>query len=287
MAAKHIKSVVTGIRRRWKTGLARAMMIVGSAWTVTELATRVWADADAWLTQYSDVYSICIAIAAAAAFFVGTYEPHSVSFLVPTTNKKIRIGYGDIFKQETHWIIGVNEFFDGALGQAVSRESLHGQFITRNFGGDAVAFRAAVDEALIDEEATPVARAMQPSQKYRIGTTAVLPNGGYKVFLVALTETNLVTSKASASVPLLWTALQGVLSSVHHNGNGLPISMPLIGSGRSSLNLMPQHLLRLLILGLVDFGRKVEIPDLVNIVLSEDCFDSLDLREIKRDWQRY
>jgi hypothetical protein len=50
--------------------------------------------------------------------------------------------------------------------------------------------------------------------------------------------------------------------------------------------LLHNTLLRLIVLALVDFGRKVGLPKQVNIVVPEACFEMLDIREIKRDWRR-
>lgn len=110
--------------------------------------------------------------------------------------------------------------------------------------------------------------------------------GSRRAYLVALTQTDLHTSKASTSVPLLWAALTAAWRKIHDVGNGQPIALPLIGNGRASLNLEPQHLLRLLVLSLVDFARRTGLPEHVTIVVPDACFEALDIREIARDWRR-
>jgi len=226
-------------------------------------------------------------LAAAAIWFIKhTYEVRSVSFDLPTTGTKIAIRYGDLFAQPTDWLIGVGEFFDSNVGQVVSKNSLHGKLINNTYNGNAAVFRSLVDEALVGAKATPTARPIQPKLKYDIGTTAVLANGPHKVFLVAMSRTDLQTSKASSDVSTLWQALGGALASVRIHGNGDPLSLPLIGNGQSSVNIEPQHLLRLIALALVDYGRKVGLPKQVSIIVPEDCFEALDIREIRRDWRK-
>lgn len=183
-------------------------------------------------------------------------------------------------------LIGVNEFFDGQLGQVIAKTSVHGQFITNVFNGDETKFRAAVTAALTGVTSTPTDRSMKPSEAYAIGTTAVLANGPHKSFLVAMSHTDYLTHEASSTVPLMWDAMMGALQSVHNHGNGEPLAMPLIGNGLSSVNVEPQHLLRLIVLALVDFGRKVGLPKQVTIVVPDACFEQLDIREIRRDWMR-
>jgi Domain of unknown function (DUF6430) len=62
--------------------------------------------------------------------------------------------------------------------------------------------------------------------------------------------------------------------------------LPLIGNGQSSVNIEPQHLLRLIVLALVEYGRKVGLPNQVSIIVPEDCFKMLDIQEIQRDWSK-
>ncbi|MET4802846.1 macro domain-containing protein [Bradyrhizobium sp. LB11.1] len=172
------------------------------------------------------------------------------------------------------------------LSHVVSKESLHGKIIERIFNGDSSKFRRDVDIALQGIPAKKTDRTIKPILQYPIGTTAIISNGPHRVFLVAMSRTDLTTAKASSTVPLLWDALKGALHSVRNFGNGAPISLPLIGNGRSSVNIEPQHLLRLIVLALVDFGRNAGLPNQINIIVPEACFDLLDIREIKRDWSK-
>jgi hypothetical protein len=237
--------------------------------------------------HHGDLYAIGVLTAGLIWFFVYSFETRSVSFFVPTTDSMITIRFGDLLQEQTDWLIGVNEFFDSEVGHLVSKESLHGKFIAAVYNGDALQFRKAIDAALVGANPIQTQRSIQPGLRYEIGTTTVLPYGPRKAFLVAMSHSDLVTAKASSNVPLLWSALQGALQSVHDYGNGAPLSMPLIGNGRSSVNIEPQHLLRLIVLALVDFGRKVGLPKQVNIILAAACFEMLDIRELKRDWKKY
>jgi hypothetical protein len=259
--------------------------MAGFIWLITEIATKVSDTAEHWVKQHGDWYIAIVLVGAAIWFVRHTYEVRSVSVDLPKT--KIEIRYGDLFAEPTDWLIGVGEFFDSEVGQVVSKNSLHGKLINNLYNGDSARFRSAVDAALLGMKATKIAgRPIQPRMKYDIGTTAVLPNGPHKVFLVAMSRTDLGTSKASSDVPTLWQALNGALASVRDHGNGAPLSLPLIGNGRSSIPIEPQHLLRLIVLALVDYGRRIGLPEQVSIILPEDCFEVLDIQEIWRDWRK-
>jgi hypothetical protein len=287
MLGRAIKSLHVGLRRRWQSGITEALSMAGAIWLITEITNMVSASAEHWIKDRGTSY-VAFVLAAAMIWFVRhIYEVRSVTFNLPTTTTRIEIRYGNLFEQPTDWLIGVGEFFDSELGQVVSKNSLHGKFISNIYNGDSNRFRNLVDAALIGIKAARTQRQISPKLKYEIGTTAVLANGANKVFLVAMSRTHLDTHKASSDVPTLWLALKGALESIHSHGNGAPISMPLIGNGQSSVNVEPQHLLRLIVLAIVDYGRKVGLPNQVSIVVPEDCFKMLDIREIRRDWRKW
>lgn len=246
----------------------------------------VSSSAEHWIKDHGSYYIALVVGIAAIAFIRQIYEVRSVSFNLPTTDTKIEIRYGDLFKQPTDWLIGVGEFFDSELGQVVSKNSLHGKLISNVYNGDSSRFRSLVDAALIGARSTKAPqRIISPKLRYEIGTTAIVANGPHKVFLVAMSRTHLDTHKASSDVPTLWVALKSALQSIHTYGNGAPISMPLIGNGQSSVNIEPQHLLRLIVLAIVDHGRRIGLPKQVSIIVPEDCFKMLDIREIRHDWR--
>jgi hypothetical protein len=280
-----LKSLKVGLRRRWMAGVSKAFSLAGGIWLVTSIAAKVSPTLDGYLIQNGRGYATLVVAACLIRFVGHIYEVRSVSFLVPTTDSTINIRFGDILVEHTDWLIGVGEFFDSAVGHVVSKDSLHGKVIESVFNGDAQRFRKAVDVALGNFTGAFTQRTFEPKFKYDIGTTAVIENGPHKIYLVAMSHVHLHTAKASSTVPMLWEALRGALTSVTNFGNGAPLSLPLIGNGRSSVNIEPQHLLRLIVLALVDFGRKNSLPKTVNVIVPEGCFEMLDIREIRRDWK--
>lgn len=284
MTNRFFKSLTIGLRRHWFAGLTKAFSVAGLIWLVTEITTKALPSVDKFITDNGTGYLYFVIAACVLTFLYHIYETRSVSFRVPTTNSRISIYYGDLLRTDTDWLIGVGEFFDSDLGHVVSSQSLHGKLIETVWNSDTGRFRKDVDAALKGIPFESTERSFKPDKKYPIGTTVVLPRGARKIFLVAMSRTDLTSSKASSTVPLLWDALRGALTSIHNFGNGGTVSLPLIGNGRSSVNIEPQHLLRLIVLALIDFGRRTGLPNQVNVVLPEDCFEKLDIREIKRDW---
>lgn len=275
-----------GLRRRWRNGFATALGTIGSLWLVTEILTAASSNAKTTFDGHHSLYLAAVALAALATFLRYTYEPSSVSFTIPTTATTVTIKFGDLFTETGDLLVAVNEFFDHNLGQVVSTNSVHGAFIQSQFNSDESRFRLAIDTALSKFDGSETTRSIDPTKKYPIGTTATIPLGNRNAYLVALSETDLATAKSSASVPNLWIALTNAWQAAHDYGNGRPLAIPLVGNGRSSINLEPQHLLRLVILSLVDFARKKGLPTSVTVVVHDNCFEQLDIREIARDWKQ-
>lgn len=273
-----------GFRRRWRRGLTAALSVLGTIWLLTEVVTRVSKDADVWLDGYGVGYLIVAGLLSLIGFLAATYEPRRVSFTVPNTGTTLTLKFADIFDEATDWIVAVNEYFDSTLGHIVAASSLHGQIISRVYGGNEQNFRTDVDKALAGFQGFTEARETGHPVRYPLGTVAIVKNGPHKIYLVALTKTDVIDNRASSTVSILWDALGEALTTVDRVGNGAPLAMPLIGNGRASLNIPPQHLLRLIALRIVDSSKSCDLPRKMTINLSDDCFEHLDIIEIKRGW---
>lgn len=278
------QSFAIGLRRRWSRGLTAALSVLGTVWLLTEVVTRVSKDTSAWLDGHGVGYLGLAGLLSLAGFLVAIYEPREVSFLLPNTGTTLKLKFADIFDEATDWIVAVNEYFDSTLGDIVATTSLHGQVISRVYSGNEQSFRADVDNALAGFQGVVESRAKGHPIRYPLGTVAIIKNGPHKIYLVALAKTNVVTHRATSTVPILWDALGEALATVDRVGNGAPVAMPLIGNGRASLNIAPQHLLRLIALKIVDAKRTHDLPRKITISLSDDCFEHLDIVEIKRGW---
>jgi len=219
-----------------------------------------------------------------AGFLVAIYEPREVSFRLPNTGTTLTLKFANIFDEATDWIVAVNEYFDSTLGDIVAATSLHGQVISRVYSGNEQNFRADVDNALAGYQGVTEARTKGHPIRYPLGTVAIIKNGPHRIYLVALTKTDVLTHRANSTVPILWDALGEALAAVDRVGNGDPVAMPLVGNGRASLNIAPQHLLRLIALKIVDAKRSHDLPRKMTINLADDCFEHLDIVEIKRGW---
>ena len=278
------QSLVIGLRRRWWRGVTAALSVLGTVWLLTEVITRVSKDTSAWLDSNGTGYLIAAGILSLIGFIGAIYEPREVSFTIPNTGTTLKLKFSNIFNESSDWIVAVNEYFDSTLGDIVAASSLHGQVISRVYSGNEQSFRNDVDNALAGYQGVTDIRIGGHPVRYPLGTVAIVKNGPHKIYLVALTKTDAVTHRANSTVPILWDALGKALAVVDSVGNGAPLAMPLIGNGRASLNIPPQHLLRLIALRIVDSSKSHDLPRKMTINLADDCFEHLDIIEIKRGW---
>ena len=211
--------------------------------------------------------------------------PKKVTIRLKNTNTAIEVVFGDIFTQDGHRVIPVNEYFDSEIGDLVSPTSLHGKFIQKILGGRSQIFDELVDNGLSDVPHELTERKKGKNKKFPIGTTLVDNSRSTKYFLVALSRTDIETLKAKADVPELWQALKGLWNKVRIEAGGSPINLPLIGSGLSAVGLPPQQLLQIIIISVLNETKKTEITKEIRIVLLEDVFEYVDLDLIKKDWR--
>lgn len=285
--ATFIRSLKVGLSRRWKRGLVSALAYVGGVWLITEVVMAALPQFVAYIESKQVEYLIAMAVVGGIGFFSSIYEPASVQITIPTTDTTLRVLFGDLFDQrDDDLLINANIYFDSQLGQVVSAQSVYGGFIERHYASDGPRLRRDLDAALAGRQGTTTARAILPNVSYAVGTTIELPLGASRAFIFAFATTDLTAAaKASSTIPDLWTSLSDALRYAAHNGNGRPLAVPLVGNGRSGLNLKPQDLLRLIVLCIIVASRNHALPKQLTIVVPEECFEKLDLLEIKRDWQ--
>lgn len=281
------QSLAIGLQRRWQRSFASFLSVLGAFWLFTEILTRVSKDINGWLDTNGSLYLGLAIGSAILGFLIAAYEPRSVRFTIPNTGTMLTLKFADIFDQDADWLIGVNEFFDSTVGDIVSAESLHGKIIGKVYNGNSADFRIAMDNALVAKNFEVIERELGQNKRYALGTTINVARGHRKIFLVAITNTDPVTHRSSSTVPVLWDALGEAFERIDSVGNGAPLALPLIGNGRSSLNIPPQHLLRLVTLRLTDLGKKYDLPREITICLADACFEHLDLVEIRRGWSIY
>lgn len=203
-----------------------------------------------------------------------------VELPVPNSDSVLCIEFGNIWEKNGCIAIQVNEYFDSLLGDHVSPNSLHGQFIRNVLRGQSTDFDTYVTRALANESFDVVPRTSGNSKRYKIGTTASIDIGPKRFLLFAFAKTDINTLKASATVHEIWDALAGLWRSVTVRSNGDPVFMPLIGTGLSGVGLPARNILQILMTSFSYNTKKQKVANRLTIVLPKSLSKEIDLREL-------
>jgi hypothetical protein len=212
-----------------------------------------------------------------------TWKIAKIDFKIPHTNTTIEVFFGDLFMQDGLKAIAVSEFFDSVIGTPVSSKTLHGILIEKHLQGNS--FDKIVDSQLSNITSNEVAEKREgKKRRYPIGTTAIIKtDGDYIVF--ALANTDPLTCKAYCDVATMWTALKCLWEKGRIESGGNPINIPLVGSGQSGVGLPTHDLLNLIILSAITETNRERITGKIRVVLRDDVFEEIDLRDIKQYWK--
>ncbi len=259
-----------------KTFAGHALAAYGLAWTLVDSIGAFFPDVkpEGW-RQYGVLALVAFAYGARQA-----WPRMSIELTVPFSDSVVRVEFGDLWTKSGCIAIQVNEFFDSQLGNHVSPNSLHGQFIRDTLRGQSAEFDRLVNLALAAVPFDQVQRTSGNTRRYRTGTTACIDVGPSRYLLFAFAKTDVNTLKASATVHELWDALAGLWHAVTIHSNGDPISMAIVGGGLSGVGLPTKSLLAILLTSFAYYTKKQKITGKLTIVLPSNLTSEVDLREL-------
>lgn len=275
-----LHSVGLGIKRRPLAFAASIFLAYSALWTVVESLSYFIGD----LKLQGGYYYLALVLTAIGVGLIRAFPKQEVTFKVGHSNTAIRVRFGDLFQSDGHLAIPVNEYFDSELGLPVSPKSLHGMVIERFFGGHQASFDQLVATDLHSTPSQHISRTKGKPLRYEIGTTAKISTNSHRFLLFALCTTDLVTLKASARLPELVRALQGLCAKAQVVLGGEKLVVPLVGSGLSGIGLAPQHLLQLILLTLIDETKRSQFALEIDVVIHPAKYDEVDLRLIQQVW---
>lgn len=214
------------------------------------------------------------------------WKPSRTEFKIPTCSTFIEILFGDLFEQDGIRAIAVSEFFDSELGKPVSDLSLHGIFLKRCFGGHPQAFDAQLAVELANVTHRDVEKVEGKRECYPIGTTALITANADRYIVFAFAKADPATCKAYTNVEYMWRSLHDLWDRARIEAGGYPVNLPLVGSGLSGLDLPTRDLLNLLLLSAITETKAGQITSKIRLVLHESRFKEIDLRDVKKYWEK-
>lgn len=273
----YFSRVAIGLKRHPVRAIAETILCFGVAWTVADAIDNAYPA----LTIDSPGRLGALVVACLLFGVLRSAPLRSISHRIGGSNSRMTVRFGDLFAEPGVRVIPVNEYFDAELGEHVSAATLHGQIISRLYGGDANRFVSDVDPKLPADQAVAVARPDGRTHKYPLGTVVHTKFNGERYLLVALARTDIQTRKAHATVQDMWTALEGLWKAARVHSNGSPIALPLLGSGQSGVGLPPQLLLSTIVTAALAATQRQRIASEIVVVIQEQFFADIDLRALE------
>lgn len=197
---------------------------------------------------------------------------------------KVNIKVGDLFSYEDHLIvIPVNEYFDVLVdNRIIAKSSVHGQFITKYFSNSYEAQTIIQSELakLPNPEFTIVQRSSGlPQNKYKLGTAISVERAGVKFLLVAFTHFD-SGNCAYLNINEIQAVVNKTYNAIRSHANGLPVAMPILGTGLAKIAITPKKMLQYLLLSL-EISMPDERPSEVTFVIYSKDEDKYNLSQLE------
>ncbi len=225
-----------------------------------------------------------LAIIAAVSVIYGVIKswprPIEMDYSAPKT--RIKIIKGDLLQQDGHLVVGVCDTFDTETPKIISRNSLLGQTIDNLYGGDIKRVDRLLNEALTGKLPVGQIQKEGKTNKYELGTVAVVRHDPRLVFFMAYCEMN-ERNEAFGTVDAVWKGLSSLWAAQSIHGNHSPISVPVVGGGQARMSsLLPaQDAIRVIALSYMFASRKHKVSDELRIVVQPAEYDRLDRMELQ------
>jgi len=156
-----------------------------------------------------------------------------------TTDHKLDILFGDLFKQANIVVIPVNRYFDTCIDDnLIAHNSVHGQFVKNIFGGNVQELDEKIEDSLKYQGITSLelnTDKMGKQKAYPLGCIAEIPKSDKTYYLLALTEFDR-NNEASCTLEQYYKSIINLLEYIKTHSQGKTVSMPLIGGGFARLN---------------------------------------------------
>lgn len=266
-------------RRFWRHCIAKALACGGAFSALVQFFLIFSPKAADLIQGFWPMIGICIVCLAGGAILSW---PRPLEEFYSTANTTIKIVKGDILNERGHLVIGVCDTFDTGPPPIISQNSLLGQTLTRLFNGDIQRLDLLISNALTGIPVTGTIAKPGKTDRYPLGTVAVVRHDPRLIFFTAYCEMN-QRNEANATIDGVWKSLLSLWDSLSAFGNHGAISIPVVGGGQSRIaQILPaQDSIRLIILSYIFESRKRRISQELRIVVSPNEYDRLDRLELR------
>lgn len=208
--------------------------------------------------------------------------PRPIQETYQTPNTRIRIVKGDLFDEAEHLVITTCDTFDTATPDIIARKSVQGQALDRIYNNDVARLDRDLAAALANIRPSETVQKEGKTDRYPVGTVAVINHPGRNLYFVAITYMS-ENNNAQGTPDRLWNSLNRLWEAIRRSSNGRPVSMPVIGTGLSRMSnlLSTQDALRFAILSFMFASRENPVCSELRIILPRDTYEKLDRLELQ------
>lgn len=220
-------------------------------------------------------------------FWVSGFLKSEVEIPNSVNDTKIKVKFGDLFKQEGWKAIAVNDFFDSKVDEdLVSSNSLHGYVLNTYWKDNRTDWTKQVGSSLGRLTANLETRSKGKGNKsrYPIGTTARAISGEQKFLFVSLGETDVSNNETSANAEMLIGAVRGMVAEARSACSMDPLVIPLMGTGLARIDTKESVILDLIITAILEESRNGRVTGEIYIVLPERLSKRINLKNSVRNW---
>ncbi|MFK5969153.1 MAG: DUF6430 domain-containing protein [Candidatus Marithrix sp.] len=270
--------------RHWKESwlkiINKALWLLGVFWLLISLVEFFYEQTSQIPNTPSFFWLVFLAISVVS--IISTLPPLSVVETVQGKDISIRLVIGNIFNQGGDVVISSNSTFDTTFTNGfVSPNSVQGQLYKREY--DKIEYLDRDIEKKL-QDVTPIQkhdRKLSKNDQYEIGTIIKLTHrSGFKTYWMALADSN-EYGKPDGKFENLQICLESLWRYIGEKGHMDRLIMPVLGSGRTGINVNRITILKEIIFSFVAMTKERKITEeLVICIHPSDINNNLDIYEL-------
>ncbi|WP_264509721.1 macro domain-containing protein [Flavobacterium sp. N1719] len=257
----------------------------GTIWLFIEFLSAIFSVVKTWIETYNWIVLIITLLASIGFGIIRAWPFSQMSKKFKASNTEICIKVGDLFSQQNNIVVTSSDYFDTTIPQG-AKVSLKSQMIDKFFSGNIQTLDNLIDKSLTDQGKSGTYNAFKNGKKYcyPVGTIAVVPTSQNKLFITILATLSFTNNiKQTSSDPdKLNIVLNELWKQIRIEGRMKEVSVPILGSGLSGINLSNLMIIESIILSYATHSKSSRISDKLTIIIPENKYDPKDFYEICR-----
>lgn len=218
-----------------------------------------------------------------ALFTVRPRQEISRRFSLPDI--KVSIKVGDLFQEDAHLVIGMNDVFDTEIGDIIKANSIQGQFLKRIYNNERSLLDQDIENALQNLSKELHKRKTIDKQKtrgknirYPIGTAITLIGKTRKCFCSAYSRMG-SDLKAQSSIQYLSLSLEMLWQEIGAKGENKRVAMAVLGSDLARLDNTASHsdLIKFIVSSFIYASRLQSVTKELTIIVHQRNLEKIHM----------